>query len=103
LIFLALPAIVLLLLLLLVVLSGIMLLLVTTIPSVLRIWLRMQWRHVCHIAALEIDVHASCILLRLIMEPQFPAEVLDGWLEFLDMACTMVPLSNDPASIETMG
>lgn len=108
LLFLVLTAIVLLLLLLVVLLGRIMLLLVatmglTTMPSILHRWLGLQWWHVCYIVALEIDVQSTCVLLRLILESKLPAEILDGWFEFRDMAYAVITLSNDPVSIETTG
>ena len=46
-------------------------------------------------SALEIDVHASCVLLGHVLQPEFLAHLLDTGFDLLDVVDGVVSLAND--------
>lgn len=54
-----------------------------------------QRRRPTHLTSGQIDIQASFILLRRIIQPQLSTELLDPWFDLLDSARGMIPLADD--------
>ena len=62
---------------------------------------RLQWRHDCWFS-FEVDVDAAFVFLGCVLKTKLLADLLNSWLDFLNMISGMVPFSDDPTSCVSM-
>jgi hypothetical protein len=65
--------------------------------AILRV-LRRRW-HLVHGAALKIDVDPALVLLGLVLESQFTADLLDAGFDFLDVVARVISLADDDMKV----
>jgi hypothetical protein len=56
-------------------------------------------RHLMHGATLQIDIDPALVLLGLVLEPQFAADLLDAGFDFLDMVARVITLADDDMKV----
>lgn len=61
-------------------------------PISTTILMRELWWHLRR-ATLEINVYSACVALRGILQSHLPADLLNAWLDLLDMICRMISFS----------